>query len=496
MDTGDDTCLKITDDLLMLEKGGEEFLLTDYVDLRPLYIRKGKRYISNFLKAIPELKTRKRIVEAFPQDAALLDTLLDHGIVVPDSFTRNKVKNYSPEALDLNHRPKMSLYLLVSQSCNLGCTYCLNGRSTYQTDKALKMEKAVAFKSVDRCIDEISLGGRLEVVFFGGEPLLNWPLVKDTIMYCEESVKTRHPDKEIHFHITSNLSMLPADLVEWAQRYNITFLCDIDGPPAIHNACRPYKDGRPSHDRIVDNIKHLIDAGLKVDLRATITAHNQNQLVQVAEHHKAIGGNSSAFIPVNPVNSDEDILNGELLPSPRKMAKSLIKVYRSGVWKCEELFPFNLYAQRLRPGTMTVLGCGLPFGNTPVVGASGDVFPCIYLVGIKRYFIGNMMDGTYPNKELLKRLYTQLHVDHMEKCGDCSWRYMCGGGGCPLWRLTVLDNPAVTQSTIDYCSEAACGYTKTLMEALLWDKARKSATQLTESLLNNHSESTPNPTHC
>jgi uncharacterized protein len=472
--------LKVTDHLLRLERGRDELILTDYVNLRPLYVAKGRSYITRFLKAASELKTYKRITEFFPGDSDLLDTLLQHGIIVPHSFKRSRVQNYLLEGPDFHNKANTSLYLLVSQSCNMGCAYCLNGKKTYQTGETLMMDRGIAFRSVERCLSDIAPGGRLEIVFFGGEPMLNWPLVKETIRYCEDSLKQKCPEKEIRYHVTSNLTLLPADLIDWAKRFHITFLCDVDGPAEIHNACRPFKNGGPTHNAIVGNIRCLADAGLTVDLRATVTAHNQDRLPEITVHHKAIGGNSSAFIPVNPINSDEEILAERLLPSPRKIAKGMIEVYRSGVWKEENLYPFNTYVPRLRPGGINVLGCGLPFGNTPVVDIHGDVYPCIYLVGITRFNTGNMMNGSYPNKALLKQMYDHLHVDRMTECASCEWRYMCGGG-CALWRLTVRNNPAATRSIMDYCRGIGCGCTREIFEMLLWDKARESASRLREN---------------
>jgi uncharacterized protein len=476
-----DTRLKITENFLAVERDGDELVLTDYINLRPLYAKKGRTYIKRFLEAVSELRTRRHLLETFPHDADLLDTLLNHGIIVPYSFKRPKLQNYAPDGPGFHHKAGMSLYLLVSQSCNMSCIYCLNGKRTYQGDSALRMEREIAFKSVERCLEDIAPKGRLEVVFFGGEPLLNWPLVKDTVIYCENSLKKKNAEKEIRYHVTSNLSLLPPDLIEWAKRFEITFLCNIDGPADIHDICRPFKDGRPSHERTVAHVRQLLDAGLRVDLRATITALNQHRLLEISRHHKAIGGNSSAFVPVNPVNSDEDILDQKLLPSPREMARSVINVYKSGVWPTGDLYPFSQYAPRLRPGAMTVLGCGLPFGNTPVVDVKGDVYPCIYLVGIKRFYVGNVKDGSYPDGQLLKRLYDRLHVDRMEDCRSCQWRYICGGG-CPLWRLTVSDNPAVTMGTMDYCKGIGCEYTRQIFEVLLWDMACESASRLLKSI--------------
>ena len=483
----DRTRLKITDTLLRLERGGEELILTDYVNLRPLYVGQGRDYVTRFLKAAATLKTRRKIIMAFPRDVNLLDTLLNHGIIVPDGSPSAGPLNYSFEGPDFHNKRSVTLYLLISQACNMGCTYCLNGRKTYQTDRILNMDKAMAFKSVETCLENVAAGGRLEIIFFGGEPLLNWPVAKETITYCEESLRKKHPDKKIVYQFTSNLSFLPEDLIEWARRFQIAFLCDVDGPADIHDTCRPFKDGSPSHEAIAGNIRRLADAGLRVELRATVTSRNHDRLPEIAEHHRALGGRACAFVPVNPVNSDEDILPEEVLPSPRKMIEGLTCLYERKIWPEGDLYPFNQYAARIRPGSGTVLGCGVPCGNTVIVDVNGDAYPCIYLVGIRKFHLGNIMHGDYPNKKLLKHLYDSLHVDRLEDCRNCSWRYLCGGG-CPLWRLTVVDNPRASGSIIDYCRGISCEYTRRIIELLLWDKARESASSLMHNLDGNETE--------
>ena len=472
--------LKITEHLLMLERGKDELLLADYLDLRPLYIRKGGKYIASFLKAVSALESHEKIADLYLHEIDLLNMLLDHGIIVPHGLPKADERSESlPEGLCFDHRRCMSLYLLVSQSCNMGCVYCLNGTKTYQPDKDLRMGKEVAFRSVERCLDTIIPGGCLEVIFFGGEPLLNWPLAKEIIVYCENSLKERHPEKQIKYHLTSNLSFIPPDLIEWATKYNITFLCDVDGPEPVHDICRPFKDARPSHETITRNIRRLVAAGLKVDLRATITSLNQDHLLEITKHHKAIGGKSSAFVPVNPVNSDEDILAERLLPSPQKIIKGMTDAYRAKVWKVGELYPFNQYAPRLVSGARTILGCGAPHGSTVIVDVNGDVYPCIYLVGIRRFHMGNIMNESYPNRSLLRWMCDHLHVDHMEDCRSCPWRYVCGGG-CPLGRLTVLNNPMATEHVRAYWKRISCEYTKKIMELVLWDRAEGAAFSLLE----------------
>jgi uncharacterized protein len=472
--------LRITESLLMLERGRDELLLADLVDLRPLYIKKGRRYIANFLKAASELASYESIINALPHEKDLLDTLLGHGIIVPGVASKhNSRPGGSSGELCPDEKRSISLFLLISQSCNMGCVYCLNGTKTYQTGQDLRMSKGVAFRSVERCLDDIGPGGSLEVIFFGGEPLLNWPLAKEIITHCEDHLKAKHPGKRITYHLTSNLSFIPNDLIAWATKRDITFLCDVDGPETIHNRSRPFKDGRPSHGTITGNIKRLVAAGLKVDLRATITAFNQDHLLEITEHHKEIGGASSAFVPVNPVNSDEDILAARLLPSPRKIIKGLTEVYRSGLWKEEELYPFNQYAPRLMPGAGTSFGCGAPCGNTVVVDVTGNAYPCIYLVGIRRFFMGNIMNKTYPNRALLRWMRDYLNVDQMEDCKSCPWRYICGGG-CPLRRLTALNNALIDDRLTTYEKRIHCDCTKKIIELVLWDKAERAASNLLE----------------
>jgi len=477
------TQLKITADLLKLERGRDELILANYLDLRPLYIKQGKQYILNYLEAVNDLGIYKKIIDAFPQETNLLDTLLDHGIIVANGFTTNNPRKSNLTKFDLENKSGMFLYLLLSQSCNMGCVYCLNGTQTYKTYKNLNMSREVAFKSIERCLDNIALQGYLEIVFFGGEPLLNWPLANEIITHCETFLKRKHPDKLFKYNLTSNLSFLPNDLIEWAKKYDISFLCDVDGPKKIHNACRPFKNGGPTHDIIIKNIRKLVMAGLRVDLRATVTALNQDHLLEIAEHHKSIGAKSSAFVPVNPVNSDEDLLDERLLPSPEKIITGITKVYKSKVWNVEELFPFNQYVPRLCQGAMMVVGCGAPYGNAVVVDVDGDVYPCSFLVGIKKYCLGNIK-GTYPKRDLTRRMFESLQVDHLEDCKSCPWRYMCGGG-CPLGRLTILNNPKASAKVRRYCKHITCNYTRTILELLMWDKAREAS----ETFLNSRRRS-------
>jgi uncharacterized protein len=332
------------------------------------------------------------------------------------------------------------------------------------------MNLETALRGVQMGLDRLTSGGVLEIAFFGGEPLLHWFRVRDVVHRCETDIGPRYPDRKIRYHITSNLAYLPPDLIGWARRHQVTFLCDVDGPAAVHDQCRPYKGGRPSHRDVVANVRRLADAGLKVSLRATLTALNQHHMMDIAQHHKEIGGCSSAFVPVCPVDSDEYTFPAAMLPSPEVVTEGLVQVYQSRVWDRETLFPFSAYSTKIKPGAFVVTGCGAPYGNTPVVDVDGRVYPCLYLMGTSEFLLGDVHHGNPLDAPCLEELFRRLHVDQVEGCRECAWRYVCGGG-CPVWRLLVLSRTDADPAAKEYCRRINCHFTRKILETLLWDMA-------------------------
>ena len=465
-----DTPLKVAVDLIRLEKEGT-LLLFDPLQLKPVLVRRGSGFIDDVIKIVRKQPfSRNELVAHWPEEANVIDFLIDHHILVDVLESGLASESGNPENGPMEKTTGMSLYLLLSQDCNLGCIYCLNGSRTYRKSEQPMMPENVAFRAVERCAERILPGGYLEVAMFGGEPLLNWDLAKKTMDYAEVVLKPRYPEIEFRYHITSNLSFLPADFIDRVKKHKMTVLCDIDGVGGIHDACRPFKGGRSSHGIIAANVRTLVEAGIEVSLRTTVTALNQDQIEETARHHYELGGNGTAFVPVNVVNSDEDLLADELIPDIDRMIASLMKVQETGDWSLERLFPFSVFRAKIQPGNHCVLGCGAPYGNTPVVDVKGDVYPCIYLVGISKYREGNVMDGSYPDPVVPERMSQELHVDRREDCRSCSWRYLCGGG-CPVQMLTMAGRSDLSPKARDYCERVNCEYTKRVLEVLLWEYA-------------------------
>ena len=470
--------LHLTNNLISLERGTDELLLVNSFFMRPLYVARGKDRVKLVLREANG-KTQEEVEGLFPRDSGLVGMLLHHRILSDTPAEKERYDDAqiaAAAAAPPAPKNRMSVFLLVTESCNLRCVYCLNGAETYlKTSSGSRMSPDVAIASITACLDQLAPGGTLQVTFFGGEPLLNWPLVKEVIRRCEDELQPARGDKKIAYHLTSNLTICPPDLVEVVKKYRITVLSDIDGPPEIHDRCRPYLGGRASHAQSAETIRKIVDAGVSVALRTTVTSINQDCIAETAAHHKSLGASNCGFVPVCAVNSDRQYLPDALLPDPYRITAELIKLYRSRIWDRQTLFPFNEYVLKLRPGARQVHGCAAPAGLTPVIRASGDVYLCIYLVGQEKFRFGTTSRAW--DRRLSDELKVSLHVDSVRECRACPWRYACGGG-CPVMKLAMLNGVEKNPKAEEYGRRINCDFTRAVLTELLWDTAEQAKDRL------------------
>ena len=463
--------LRVADRLTLLERAGEHILFNPGL-VNPIYFPRGGDQALALLQTLREAGplTREALDLCPPH---LFDFFVAHGLIVPAAAPAT-----SPNACrcrsDPGPAPARSLYLLLTHACNQACLYCLDGRRTYHEAPTLVMSAAVAREALRTVCESIAADGKMEVVFFGGEPLLNWPLAKEAIAYCEEVLKPAHPGQTFHYHLTTNLTLFPDDLIAVARRHAISFLVDIDGPADLHDRIRPLKASArhgSSFRKSAEHIGRLRDAGLEIALRATVTSHNHDRLPEVAQTHRALGGASSAFVPLNAVDSDEWIMPLDLCPDPALYAQGLREVYRERIWPVASLFPFNEYLTRLRPNRQPGLGCGAPYGNTPVITADGRVFSCLYLVGIERFALGELARNDFPRPAVTAQMQAIAAQPTRPECVDCDYRQLCDGG-CPVGKFIIADNPQATPAIRRYTQDVVCATSKTVLTELLWDQAQ------------------------
>lgn len=468
MEISADRPMTLSDAVVCLEDG-DRLLLCHSAALMPVYLPRGKGAARRFLADVEGL-TREEVVSRFPGDVRLFDLLASHGILVPvsggDLAGRAMARSFADNAGD---RRSMAVYLLMSQECNLSCTYCLNGKETCR-ERTDKMPGDVACRAVRRALEQVATNGRVEVIFFGGEPLLHWEGIKDTVRRLEAELRPSLAEKTFTYHLTSNFTLLPDDFIEWARRHQVSLLCDIDGPAPVHDRCRPFPDGGSSYGVTVSNLRELLAAGLPVSIRATITALNVDGMEDIARLHRELGGTASLLVPVNPMNSDGEFLSPELLPDVDTLLSGMKSVSRNRTWAEADTFPFNVCGPRLNPGEGRHYGCAAPYGNIWVVDVAGDAYPCTHVVGMPRYFLGNVSETDFPRTGPLLRMAQALDVDRLTGCRECGWRYLCGGG-CAITREMVLMNEAAPPAVRNYCEQIHCRFETQAMEMLLWERA-------------------------
>ena len=163
--------LKVTANLIRLERDGR-LLLLNSLQPRPLLFRRGREFVEALLESAGHgLLCRDELASLWPEEAAVIDFMISHHILVAADECELAPAAAKPSAEELMAlSPGMSLYLLLSQDCNLGCIYCLNGKRTYRKSEHPMMPEEVAFRAAECCAARIRPGGYLEIAMFGGEP--------------------------------------------------------------------------------------------------------------------------------------------------------------------------------------------------------------------------------------------------------------------------------------------------------------------------------------
>ena len=457
---------RVADELMVLKRSGQHILF-NAAQVDPAFIPRGGHLAMRALRKLGRDVFDKADAETAGLPAGLFDFLTAHNVIEPAGVP---LKPPEPMCRECLH-PRKSLYLLLTQSCNQACIYCYNGRETYQTRQHRMMSFETAILAVRTALKTLTPDGTLEIVLFGGEPLLNWPLAKQIIEFCQGAA-FRDSERKIVFHFTTNLTLLPQELILLAQKRPISFLVDIDGPPEIHNKVRPLRNNRPSLARTIRNLNRLKDAGIDVSLRTTVASWNQDMIPEITAFHKEIGGASSAFVPINAVDSDGVVFPETWCPDPRRVADGLCRAFETGIWPVEKLFPFNEINRRLFPGSTNRFGCGAPLGNTPVVSVDGGIYSCIYLVNNKAHEVGQLHANDFPRQDVLERMRKQVDIHNRKRCAACGWRNLCGGG-CPVGILGIKNNAKAPDSVKRYTREMACAVSKTVLEHLMWHKSKQ-----------------------
>lgn len=339
-------------------------------------------------------------------------------------FTKDIYENMAHEFKYRNNVIK-ALCLHVAHTCNLNCSYCFASQGKYQGDRAL-MSFEVGKQALDFLIAHSGNRRNLEVDFFGGEPLMNWEVVKQLVAYA----RTQEPiyNKNFRFTLTTNGMLINDDVIEFANREMHNVVLSLDGRKDVHDHFRKDYAGQGSYDRIVPKFQKLVASrgGKGYYIRGTFT-HNNIDFTNDIFHMADLGFTELSMEPVVCAPDDPYALTEEDLPilleQYELLAKEMLRRKKEG-----KGFTFYHYMLDLSHGPCIykrITGCG---SGTEYMAVTpwGELFPCHQFVGDSAYSLGNVWDGiTHPK---VQEQFRKCNAYSRPECKDCWAKFYCSGG--------------------------------------------------------------------
>ena len=318
-----------------------------------------------------------------------------------------------------------ALCLHVAHTCNLSCEYCFASQGKYHGDRAL-MSYEVGRQALDFLMDHSGSRTNLEVDFFGGEPLMNWDVVKRLVAYAREQEPIRK--KRFRFTLTTNGLLLDEEVIEFANREMHNVVLSLDGRKPVHDRLRKTSSGQGSYDLIVPKFRALVDSrGQKgYYMRGTFTHYNTD-FVEDVLHMADLGFTELSMEPVVCPPGDPYALTQDDLPVLKqqyeRLAVEMLRREREG-----RGFTFYHYMLDLDGGPCIykrMAGCG---SGTEYLAVTpwGDLYPCHQFVGDEAYRMGDVWQGV-TNTGLRER-FAGCNACTREECRDCWARLYCSGG--------------------------------------------------------------------
>lgn len=334
---------------------------------------------------------------------------------------------YASAAFDFKNRQSVvkALCLHIAHDCNLACEYCFAGEGEYCGGRSL-MSFDVGKRALDFLIANSGNRVNLEVDFFGGEPLMNWDVVKQLVAYGRE--QERIHDKTFRFTLTTNGVLLDEDVMEFANREMSNVVLSIDGRKEVHDRFRRFRNGKGSYDLVLPKfLKMAQSRGQKnYYVRGTYT-HLNTDFTNDILHLADLGFREISMEPVVAPPTAEYALTEEDLPKLMEeyehLAATMLKRKKEG-----KEFRFFHYTIDLTGGPCIVKrisGCGVGTEYLAVT-PEGDFYPCHQFVGDDKYIMGNVYDGI-TNFEIQNE-FKMCNVYARPKCRDCFAKLYCSGG--------------------------------------------------------------------
>ena len=360
---------------------------------------------------------RNEIIECYDQVTELKNS--------GELFTED---NFEPMAGELKAKTSgviKALCLHIAHTCNLNCSYCFASQGKYHGERAL-MSFEVGKRALDFLIENSGTRRNLEVDFFGGEPLMNFDVVKKLVEYARSIEKEK--DKNFRFTLTTNGVLVDDDVIDFANKEMSNVVLSLDGRKEVHDRYRVDYQGRGSYDTIVPKFQKFVKArgGKNYYMRGTFTHANPDFLEDIKTMLN-LGFTELSMEPVVAAQGDESALTEEDKPVVMKqyeeLAELMLKRDKEG-----KPFTFYHYMIDLAGGPCIykrISGCG---SGTEYMAVTpwGDLYPCHQFVGDEKFKLGDIWHGV-ENKEIQNE-FASCNVYARSECRDCWARLYCSGG--------------------------------------------------------------------
>ena len=318
-----------------------------------------------------------------------------------------------------------ALCLHVAHTCNLNCSYCFASQGKYHGERAL-MSFEVGKQALDFLMENSGTRHNLEVDFFGGEPLMNWDVVKQLVAYARSVEKER--GKNFRFTLTTNGVLIDDDVIDFANKEMSNVVLSLDGRKEIHDATRVDYRGQGSYDKIVPKFQKLVESrgGKGYYMRGTFT-HQNPDFTKDVFHMADLGFTELSMEPVVCAADDPMALTPEDIEIVKEqyeiLAKDMIRREKEG-----KPITFYHYMIDLTEGPCIykrISGCG---SGTEYMAVTpwGDLYPCHQFVGEEAYKLGDIWNGV--TNDALREEFRACNAYARPECKDCWAKLYCSGG--------------------------------------------------------------------
>ena len=379
-------------------------------------------------KPIPEpLKeeVRARLSDVY-ESQDIEDALSDIQELIDNEelFTKDVYREY---VTDFKNRKTVvkALCLHIAHDCNLACQYCFAEEGEYHGRRAL-MSFEVGKKALDFLIANSGSRRNLEVDFFGGEPLMNWQVVKQLVEYGRSQEKIHN--KHFRFTLTTNGVLLNDEIMEFCNREMGNVVLSLDGRKEVNDKMRPFRNGAGSYDLIVPKFRKFADSRNQANyyVRGTFTRNNLDFSRDVL-HFADLGFKQMSIEPVVASPDKPYAIREEDLPTILQeydiLAKEYVKRHKEG--RGFQFFHFMIDLNQGPCVAKRLSGCG---SGTEYLAVTpwGDLYPCHQFVGQEDFLLGNVDQGITNTK--VRDEFKLCNVYAKDKCRDCFARFYCSGG--------------------------------------------------------------------